>query len=334
MGTAEPDVLSARIGGRLAAALFIICGILVITVGPVLPYHPGASRRGLVAVGGAAALGGLVILRLPWARWPRIASLALLAPAFVLIDLHNVFTGGEGFLYPIFFMVAFVWLGLSQAPGWSLRLSPLLAAAYLVPLVLTDAGSVAGGSGSGIALASSVYAVPCCVVVGETVAWVAERLRRSEQALRTSEKRFRSLVEESADVVCVINAEGTITFASPALYRVLGHSPATWQGGDASPYLHADDLEGLRLTWESVLTAPSRIERFELRVLAADGRYRHCALVLQNLLDDPAVNGVVANFTDITERVEYRQELAESERTFRSLFAANPQPMYVYDLDS
>ena len=323
----DPGVLSARMGGRLAAALHIMCGALVAVLAPILPFRTGASRGGLLAVGLVAILAGCVMLVLPWSRWPRWASLGALAPALVLIDLHNVFTGNEGFLYPMFFMVAFMWLGLAQARGWSLRLAPVLVAAYVTPLLTNSSTTKLG-------LASAVYAIPCCVLVGETVAWVSEHLRRSDQALRSSEERFRSLVEESADVVCTIARDATVKFASPAITRVLGFRPAEWAALDNSERIHPHDLEALEGWWEQVLQEPGTIMRGELRARAADGSYRWCALVLRNLLDDPAVNAVVANFTDITDRVEYRQDLAESERTFRTLFASNPQPMWVYDLET
>ena len=316
-------------GGRLAAALYLLCGALVAVAGPVIPLRDGASRSGLVVVGVVAMLGGLLWWVLPWSRWPRWASVVVIPPALVLIDFHNIFTGREGFLYGLFFMVAFMWLGLAQPPGWSLRLSPLLVLAYLLPL-LVDVDPTF----SGIQLASAVYAIPCCILVGETVAWVAERLRRSDQALREREERFRSLVEESADVVCTLDAQGSVTFASPALARVLGFEPEDWLELEISERIHPHDLEELEGWWELVIQEPGGIRRGEVRARAADGSYRWCALVLRNLLHDPAVNAVVANFTDVTARVEYRQELAESERTFRSLFSSNPQPMWVYDQEN
>jgi hypothetical protein len=49
--------------------------------------------------------------------------------------------------------------------------------------------------------ASAVYVVPSFVLMGETVAWVSDRLRRSENALTGSERRFRALVEGAADII-------------------------------------------------------------------------------------------------------------------------------------
>jgi PAS domain S-box-containing protein len=71
-----------------------------------------------------------------------------------------------------------------------------------------------------------------------------------------------------------------------------------------------------------------------IRLRHADGSYRWCEITLRNLLDEPAVGAIVANFSDVTARREAELRLAESEANFRQLFAQNPQPMWVYDRQS
>ena len=66
-----------------------------------------------------------------------------------------------------------------------------------------------------------------------------------------------------------------------------------------------------------------------IRLRHADGSYRWCEITLRNLLDEPAVGAIVANFSDVTARREAEVRLAESEANFRQLFAQNPQPMWV-----
>ena len=318
------EAFSPRVVGRISAVLFVLCGVLVALLALTLPYPAAASRPGLGVVGAVAVASGAVIWRLPWNRWPRLATLWLTPVATTLVVLHDVFAGLDGFVYGLFFMVIFVWIGLGHPQGTSLALSPMLAAAYLVPLLVLDRSS-------SVALASCAYSMPCGVLIGETVTWVAERLRRSDRALRSSEERFRSLVQESADVVVLMDQDGIAVFSSPSLTRVLGYRPEDWLGHAPDVYVHPDDQPTLDETWTRLVSEPGAIARYEIRVRNAAGAYRWCAVVLSNLLAEPGVNGVVANFTDITERVVARQELAESETTFRRLFESNPQPMWVHD---
>ena len=301
------EAFSPRVVGRISAVLFVLCGVLVALLALLLPYPASASRGGLAVVGAVAVVCGAVIWCLPWNRWPRLATLWLTPVATTLVVLHNVFSGLDGFVYGLFFMVIFVWIGLGHPQGTSLALSPLLATAYVVPLLVLDRSS-------SIALASCAYSMPCGVLIGETVTWVAERLRRSDRALRSSEERFRSLVEESADVVVLMDADGSTVFASPSLTRVLGYRPEEWLGKAPDIYVHPDDQPALDETWGRLVSEPGSIARYETQVRNASGEYRWCAVVLRNLLAEPAVGGVVANFTDITERVVARQEFERKLR--------------------
>ena len=295
-------MLSARVVGRISSALFVLCGALVTVMAPSLPFQAGASRWGLVGIGLTAALTGAIIWFLPWDRWGRPATIWLVPVAMTLVACHNYFTGYDGFLYGLFFMVIFVWIGLGHPQGWSLACAPLLAVAYLLPLAF-------GGHHPAVALASAGYALPACVLVGETVSWVSNRLRRAEQALRSSEERFRSLVEESADVVVVLDTQGLVTFASASLERVLGYSPRDWVGQSPADCFHPADRDLLARRWEDMMRSPDTIARADVRMVAADGTWRWCALVLRNLLADPSIEAVVANFADITERVELEVQL-------------------------
>ncbi|HMC38077.1 MAG TPA: EAL domain-containing protein, partial [Acidimicrobiales bacterium] len=185
-GLSNPSALSVRTTCRIAALLYLGCGALVLLASAIVWYGPGASRPGIAAVGAAAMVAGSVIWFLPWNRWHPRASLALVPLAFTLIALHNWYAANDGFVYALFFMVAFVWIGLAHSPGTSLLSSPLLLAAYLIPLLVAAKTSDGG-------LWGAFYAVPGCVIVGEAVAWVADLLRRSEAAHRRRESHFRAL---------------------------------------------------------------------------------------------------------------------------------------------
>ncbi|HUZ44044.1 MAG TPA: EAL domain-containing protein [Acidimicrobiales bacterium] len=296
------DVLSARVIGRISSALFMLCGALVSLMAPLLPFQVTASRWGLLGVGLAAATTGAIIWFLPWNKWGRPATIGLVPVAMTLVGWHNYFTGYDGFLYGLFFMVIFVWIGLGHPQGWSLACAPMLAVAYLLPMAF-------GGHHPAIAFGSAGYALPACVLTGETVSWVSNRLRRAEAALRSSEERFRSLVEESADVVVVFDPQGLVTFVSASLEPVLGYEPRTWIGQNPADCLHPADRDLLGRRWEDIIRSPDTIARADVRVVAADGSWRWCALVLRNLLSDPSIAAVVANFTDITERVQLEVQL-------------------------
>src|SRR5690348_14021379 len=68
-----------------------------------------------------------------------------------------------------------------------------------------------------------------------------EELRRSRQALQESELRFRSLVQNSSDIISILAADGTIRYESPSIERILGYKPEELIGRNAFDLVHPDD---------------------------------------------------------------------------------------------
>jgi signal transduction histidine kinase len=149
---------------------------------------PGLNRAATASVCAVALVVGAAVWMAPWRAWPRRASLVIILPAFALIALANIFGGSDLHAYGVFFVVAFVWIGLSQPPGTSLVMAPLAAAAYILPLLLLPGSA-------GPALSSTAITIPVCVLVGEGIAWGMVRLERIERALHRERYRAGQLRE-------------------------------------------------------------------------------------------------------------------------------------------
>jgi len=172
--------------GRLAAVFYAGSGLLGLVTLP-LPA-PYSNRLGTMLVSVAALAVGIVVWFAPWGRWPRRATLTLIPPAFALIAFANVFGGADLRAYGVFFVVAFVWIGLAQPPRTALLMAPLATAAYVVPLLWMP-----GGAGAG--LPSAATTIPLCVLVGEGIAWGMVRLERIERDLQVERDRAEELRE-------------------------------------------------------------------------------------------------------------------------------------------
>ena len=128
------------------------------------------------------------------------------------------------------------------------------------------------------------------------------RRSKSERKLSVSEEWFRSLVQHSWDIVAVLEADSSIRYVSPAVERILGYRPEDMIGREALGYAHPDDLEQVASTFAQIRDTPGVSRPVELRLQRADGSWRYLEAVLDNLLEDPAVGGIVSNIRDITER--------------------------------
>ncbi|MEW6441013.1 MAG: PAS domain S-box protein [bacterium] len=143
--------------------------------------------------------------------------------------------------------------------------------------------------------------------------------RRAEEALRLSEERFRALVQNLSDTMVIMEPDGTRRYVSPAAERVLGYTPEEMTGQNAFDTLHPDDLERARAAMDSCIRNPDETVTVGLRARHKDGSWRVVEVVLQNLLDNPAIRGIVINSRDITERKRTEEALRLSEERFRAV---------------
>src|SRR5205807_2700138 len=214
------------VAGRLGGVLFMVSGAVTL-LSPFVPAHPDINRLGVFLVGVAAVAGGALIWAIPWGRLPARAQWILMLLAHGLIALHNQFGGNDPFRYGLFFLVSFAWVGMTQRRFTSLVFQPSFLTAYLTPLLV--------GHAPAWEISSVLYAAPVCILVAEALSWTGDRLEASQNEVLRREERFRSLVQNSMDVVAVVDAEGRITYISPSVEAVLGWRPDEVIGRPAQP---------------------------------------------------------------------------------------------------
>jgi PAS domain S-box-containing protein len=169
----------------------------------------------------------------------------------------------------------------------------------------------------------------------EEVAGREKRLAEAEETRRRREHYFRSLIENISDVIVLLDAEGRTRYVSPSLAVLLEQEVCLCLGTESlTAMIHPDDRESLRAAIQRARrSSPGESGggescSVELRVPRPDGSWRTIDAALNNLLDDPAVNGIVVTLRDITDRkrtVELQQarEAAEAANQLKSQFLAN-----------
>ena len=141
-----------------------------------------------------------------------------------------------------------------------------------------------------------------------------EAMLHEAGAARDRERRFRSLVQNTPDVILICAASGEITYQSPAAETGWGYAPSELMGETILTLADADSQPGLRELWGQVqegvgniAAGTSRIT--EVRMCDRAGEWRDVQLILTNLLHEPAVGGVVATIRDIRERKAFENQL-------------------------
>ena len=133
--------------------------------------------------------------------------------------------------------------------------------------------------------------------------------RHAEEALRASEERFRSLVQNASDLISILSADGTVRYESPSHQRVLGLEPEAHAGRSLLDLVHPEDRGVIAEALRQILEEPGEIVTFEHRMRHRDGSWRVLESTASNLLSQPAVAGVVLNAHDVTDRKHAEEKL-------------------------
>jgi PAS domain S-box-containing protein len=145
---------------------------------------------------------------------------------------------------------------------------------------------------------------------------VTER-KQAEEALAAAERRFRAIVEGSAEAVTLVAADGTILYATPAAESVQGYPLADLIGHSAFEHVHPDDAARIGALWAALVAEPGGMISDHLRVQHANGEWRWLEATGTNSLAEPNVEAIVVNYRDVTER-KVAQDAAERERREKS----------------
>jgi diguanylate cyclase (GGDEF)-like protein/PAS domain S-box-containing protein len=156
--------------------------------------------------------------------------------------------------------------------------------------------------------------------LASTVSLALESAVLTENLLRRrSERRFRALVENSSDIVLVVNADRQITFASPAAHRLLGLSEKSLLNSHPARWVHADDWPVLARVLEGTASDQVESDGVEVRLGHVDGTHRWFEIRTRDLEHDPEIQGLVVTAREVSDRKATEQQLAASEARFRAL---------------
>ena len=138
----------------------------------------------------------------------------------------------------------------------------------------------------------------------------------------TSPHMLQRLVDESEDIVTILNPDGSWRWSSGGALRLVGNVVGYDPMEGIFPFLHPDDVEAARENLARQVDGrgvPG--ERFEYRLRAADGSWRYMEVLIDVLLEDPEVQGIVVHARDVSERRFMIDRLAESNERLLALVA-------------
>jgi PAS domain S-box-containing protein len=133
----------------------------------------------------------------------------------------------------------------------------------------------------------------------------------AEEALRGSEQRLRALVQHTADILLIIDPDGTIRYASPAASGVSGVPGDVLVGRNVFGQILTEDRPAAHALIVQALSTAQGTSTGELRLEHRDGSVHDLEVIIANLVEEAGVEGLAVTARDVTERKAYERQLTE-----------------------
>jgi PAS domain S-box-containing protein len=155
-----------------------------------------------------------------------------------------------------------------------------------------------------------------------------EEQRRISRNLTRNEAKLRAMMQQSSDIVNILDIDTTIHYCSPALFKTLGYMPEDVIGKKFVRFIHPNDLPIFQDFLTQSVDILSVSVPIVMRYQHINGNWIYMESVCCNLLQDPNVQGLVINSRDITERKRTESALQESEQRLAAIAASMPATLY------
>lgn len=137
-------------------------------------------------------------------------------------------------------------------------------------------------------------------------------IERAVSELKLNEEKFKAMINNSSDLIRILDKNGKIVFDSPSSTHILGYPEGSLIGTDPTDIIHPDDREQVRADLKEVFEKRNPGSPSEFRILMADGNYLPVESTAQNMFDVPSVEGIVVTTHPITERKKMENAIKSS----------------------
>ncbi|SFM24960.1 PAS domain S-box protein [Methanolobus profundi] len=155
--------------------------------------------------------------------------------------------------------------------------------------------------------------------------------KEAERSLRESEEKQSAMIANIADVIAIVDAKGIIRYKSPNIRKWFGWEPEDVIGNPVLDNIHPDDKERLQIDFVNLANMPGSNLNTTTRYLCKDGTYKWIEFIGTNLIDEPAIKGILFNYRDITERKEAVDSILENEERQRAMIANSTDVIAIID---
>ena len=157
------------------------------------------------------------------------------------------------------------------------------------------------------------------VVISEIVYYGTLAKNRAEATLRKKENDFRSIIENSLDIIISIHVDGTIRYVNPSVKRTLSFTPSELFNQSIFKLIHPEDIVLIKNEFEISYENQDEPRFIHLRILHKDGSWHWFESVVINHVENSEISGYVIHSRDITERIKNLEEKESLENDLRQV---------------
>ena len=137
--------------------------------------------------------------------------------------------------------------------------------------------------------------------------------RVAANRIAQNEKRFRALVQHASDIIIVVSEVGEVQYVSEPVVAALGYEVEEIEGKTLNWVVHENDIEAATDYFAATLNGLARDDVHEFRAVAKDGEVHLFETVMTDMRDTEAVEGIVLNCSDVTDRRVLERDLQDAE---------------------
>ena len=142
---------------------------------------------------------------------------------------------------------------------------------------------------------------------------------RAEELLRSSEKRFRTLIQKSSDVITILDSDGKFVYVAPSIQKTLGYHEDELRGKSTFDFIHNEDMTEARNSFRKMVEQSDEEMVLECRFLHKNGKWIQLESIGTNLTGEPTISGVVINSRDISDRKRFQEELIRAKESAEAM---------------
>lgn len=134
-----------------------------------------------------------------------------------------------------------------------------------------------------------------------------EKMKEKEQ-LKNKEVYFESLIENSLDLITVVDRNGTILYESPSLKHILGYTPEERRNKSIFDHIHPKDKKRVETYFSRIISKPGLTKKISFRITDKSGNWHYFESLGNNQLTNSRIQGLIINSRDISQRVKQQIE--------------------------